>query len=879
VSDTLSQSVAASQPRASIHARSRGWSRWFKWILLFFVLLWLADIGISLLIRHTRLQRKITARLESAFGRPVQVGSYDFSLWGGPTLQAQSVTFGEDPRFGNEYFLRAESLTVRLRWQGLMRGHIQLGTVSMERPSLNLVRNLDGDWNLAEWLPKPASTLASSAASSGAPSASQSVRFSRIEVDSGRINFKRGDEKLPFALVGVTGYIEPAGPGRWNMDLEATPTRAAVIVQQAGILHVSGHMGGTSSRLRPAELDVSWSDASVPDVLRLARNHDYGVRGILTLILNARTEDREDGWAIQSRAEFRQLHRWDLALRPDNPALNVLANIHWNPMTFGFEISDAAIEAPHSHARASARIAWETPAQASALKTPPVSIDIASSLIDLNDLLAWIRAFHSDVAADISLRGFASVRGNISGWPLQMNRAAVTIDGAELTGAHLRVPAHLGNIQFRYDGGIASLAPVALSFGASASSLRMEASAKPASADFPTFHLFGNLTQARDLIATASAFGWNISRGWDLAGPVRCDLRWQGAAFPWQTQPTGFIDWGGESGEMSLRTPFLNQPIEDIRARSDWKTDSRHISLSSAAAFGAHWSGSFDRHSSSGWQFALSADHLAAAEVDRWLNPEWRESFLDRMLPFLNARSSTNAVTDNLHATGHMAIDQFTLAPVVVRRLQGELKVDGHHVEFVNARGQFYGGNIGASFDADFAAIPSYRVNVAFSRIDLASLSADSPAFENIFAGAASGELALRARGATKSDLLASLACKGRARLNDVEFRNLSLTDSLREGASRPGVSSFHEASAAFTCGDREIKFSELSSLTPSGEINAMGAMDFAHNLDFRLRVSSGAPVERTSRAADASSQPTYHLSGPLSSPQLTRLSAHAPQP
>jgi hypothetical protein len=879
VSDTLSQSVAASQPRASIHARSRGWSRWFKWIFLFFVLLWLADIGISLLIRHTRLQRKITARLEFAFGRPVQVGSYDFSLWGGPTLQAQSVTFGEDPRFGNEYFLRAESLTVRLRWQGLMRGHIQLGTVSMERPSLNLVRNLDGDWNLAEWLPKPSSTLASSAASSGAPSAAQSVRFSRIEVDSGRINFKRGDEKLPFALVGVTGYVEPAGPGRWNMDLEATPTRAAVIVQQAGTLHVSGHMGGTSSRLRPAELDVSWSDASVPDVLRLARSHDYGIRGILTLIMNARTEDREDGWAIQSRAEFRQLHRWDLALRPDNPALNVLANIHWNPMTFGFEISDAAIEAPHSHARASARIAWETPAQGSALKTPPVSIDIASSLIDLNDLLAWIRAFHSDVAADVSLHGFASVRGNVSGWPLQVNRAAVTIDGAELTGAHLRVPAHIGNIQFRYDGGSASLAPVALSFGASASSLRMEASAKSGSLEFPTFHLFGNLTQARDLIATASAFGWNISRGWDLAGPVRCDLRWQGAAFPWRTQPTGFIDWGGESGEMSLRTPFLNQPIEDIRARSDWKPDSRHISLSSAAAFGAHWSGSFDRHSSSGWQFALSADHLTAAEVDRWLNPEWRESFLDRMLPFLNTRSSTNAVTDNLHATGHLAIEQFTLAPVVVRRLQGELKVDGHHVEFTSARGQFYGGNIGASFDADFAAIPSYRVNVAFSRIDLAALSADSPAFENVFAGAASGELALRARGATKSDLLASLACKGKARVNDAEFRNLSLTDSLREGAGRPGVSSFHEASAAFTCGEREIKFSELSLLIPSGEINAVGAMDFAHNLEFRLRVSSGVPLERPSRAADASSQPTYHLSGPLSSPQLTRLSAHAPQP
>jgi hypothetical protein len=879
VSDTFSQSVAASQPLPSVHEQSLGWSRWFKRIVLLFVLLWLAQVAISLLIRHTRLQRRITARLETAFGRPVQVGNYDFSLWRGPTLQAQSVTFGEDPRFGHEYFLRAESLTVRLRWQGLLRGHLQLGTVSMERPSLNLVRNPDGDWNLAEWLPKPVPTVPSLAASSTSSAAAQSVRFSRIEVESGRINFKRGDEKLPFALVGVTGYVEPVEAGRWAMDLEAIPTRAAVNVQQAGILHVSGHMGGTSSRLRPAELDASWSDVSLPDVLRLARSSDYGVRGMLTLIMNARTENHEDGWTIQSRAEFRQLHRWDLALRPDNPALNVLAKIHWNPMTFGFDVTDAAIEAPHSHARASGRVEWEIPAQSAAPKSSPVSIDVTSSLIDLNDVLAWIRAFHSDVAADVSLHGFANVDGSASGWPWHMNRVAVRIDGADLVGAHLRVPAHVGNVQFHFDDGITSLAPVSLSFGASASSLRMEASKKSDSQDFPIFHLSGNLPQARDLIATVSALGWNISRGWDLAGPVRCDLRWEGAAFPWRTQPTGSIDWGGESGEMSLRTPFLNQPIENIRAHADWKPGSHHIALSSAAAFGAHWVGSFDRHESGAWLFALSADHLAVADVDRWLNPQWRESFLDRMLPFLNTRASTDAVTDNLRATGRIVIDQFALDPIDIHRLQGDLKVEGHHIELANAHGQFYGGSIGASFDADLATLPSYRLNVDFSRVDLAALSADSPAFENVFAGTASGEFTLHARGASKSDLLASLACKGKARVNDAEFRSLNLTDSFREGTSRPGISSFSQVSGLFACGDREIRFPELLLLTPSGEINAVGTLDFARTLDFRLRALSGGNAERGTRGSEGAPQPTYQLTGPLSSPQLTQLPMPAAHP
>jgi uncharacterized protein involved in outer membrane biogenesis len=874
VANTLSHPDVFPQPIPSVRTWRRGWKGWPKWVLFFLVLLWLASAGISVLIRHTPLQKVLTARLEAAFGRPVQVGGYHFTLWGGPTLEAQGVTFGEDPRFGHEYFLRAESLTVRLRWQGLMLGHLQLGTVSLSHPSLNLVRNSDGDWNLAEWLPKPsrASGAPSTAASNPASAAVSSVRFRRIEVDSGRINFKRGDEKLPFALVHVTGYVEPAGPGRWTMDLEAIPTRSAVIVQQAGVFHVSGQMGGTSSRLRPAELNVSWSDASVPDVLRLARSSDYGIRGMLTLVMNARTEDRADGWTIQSRAEFRQLHRWDLALRTDNPAVNVTSKIHWNPMDSAIEITDAAIEAPHSQARVSGRIGWEAATGAVTPESAPVSIEVASSIVDLNDVLAWVRAFHSSVAGTISIRGFASANGNFSGWPLHINRAALSMDGADLTGSQLLVPLHLGNVEFRYDRGIATLLPVSLTFGASAGSLRMEASAKPRT-ESPAFRLSGYLTQARDLVAAASAFGWNISRGWDLAGPLRCDLRWQDVAFPWRTQPTGAVDFGGEKTGMSLRTPFLNLPIDDIKAHADWKADSRHISVSSAAAFGANWSGSFERRGAGEWLFTLSADRLDAAEVDRWLNPRWRESFLDRMLPFLNPRSPTNAVTDTLHAGGRITLEQFTLAPVVVRRLQGDLKVSGHHLELANARAQFYGGNFDASFDADFAANPAYRVNLEFARVDLAALSADSPALANNFAGSSSGVFALTARGTTKSDLLASLACKGKASMNDAEFRSLNLLESLREGAARPGRSGFRQAAATFTCANREIKFQDLLLLSPSAEIEGFGSLDFSHNLDFRLRVIPSETSDRSARSSD------YRVTGPLSSPQLTRVPIPAPRP
>src|ERR1700690_4304074 len=105
MSNTLTQPIAQAAQLDAAPIAHRSGRRWLKIILLVFILLWLANESISLAIQHTSLNRKITPRLESAFGRSVEVGSYGFSLWGRPTLEARSVVVGEDPRFGREYFL------------------------------------------------------------------------------------------------------------------------------------------------------------------------------------------------------------------------------------------------------------------------------------------------------------------------------------------------------------------------------------------------------------------------------------------------------------------------------------------------------------------------------------------------------------------------------------------------------------------------------------------------------------------------------------------------------------------------------------------------------------------------------------------------------
>src|SRR5271166_6403006 len=156
-----------------------------RWLGLAFAaaILLLAKTGVSGALEHGWARRTLLARLAASFGRPVDVGRFQMSLLSGLRLEADSVSVAEDPRFGQEYFLRAQQLTAGLRWTALLRGRIEFGVVSLSQPSLNLVRLPDGSWNIESWLPPASQPLPSSAAAradAGTPPATASRVAARL---------------------------------------------------------------------------------------------------------------------------------------------------------------------------------------------------------------------------------------------------------------------------------------------------------------------------------------------------------------------------------------------------------------------------------------------------------------------------------------------------------------------------------------------------------------------------------------------------------------------------------------------------------------------------------------------------------------------------
>lgn len=904
MSNTLFEPIAPVSPLEHPPGwRRRLWRGWLKWTTLAIVCLALADAGISLLIRHGALKRRLTSHLEAVFGRPVEVGSYAFSLWTGPELEAYSVRVAEDPRFGNEYFLRAESLTLRLHLWNLLLGHLRLGTISLYHPSLNLVRNADGDWNLAEWLPRPLEAGPGGAPASSPPGAAPP--FHEIEVSSGRINFKRGDEKLPFAFVGVNGTLETESPGRWRLDLVAAPMRAAAIVEQPGVLHLIGSLGGTSSRLRPAALEIDWTDASIPDVLRLASDRDYGLRGSLGLSVTART--RGDSWLLKTNALLTQVHRWNLPLRPDNPSLNIVATGRLDSNGSRLQLTDARIEAPHSSLSVSGGLDWaqsgsetaELPVRAlgseasRSLRSPVAGtsggtrLRVVSSAVSLQDLLDWARAFHSGVADGISLDGAARLEANLEGWPPHVHDASLDLTRGAMTGRGISAPVRVASVLVRYDANRGIKLPSAtLVIGAPSDSFHIDGSSNPTLDGF-SLRVRGGTSNVRDVTDVASRFGWNLGRGWSLAGPAQCDLLWQGSRLPWRSALTGSVEWGMASDGVSLAAPFLNRPIEQIRARANLQPGFTRVTLSSARAFGARWTGTFDHTLAHGWGFSISGDSLSAAELDRWLDPRWRESFLDRMLPFLNARAHADGSV-TLHASGKIALKDFTLSPVEVRRFHGNLRLDGRRLEVGDIAGTLYGGQISGSLRAILDASPKYESALDFSGVDLRALAGIFPSLADRFSGFASANVEFSLRGTSRSDLLSSLECRGTAAARQLAVEGINLVPESAgpdTQANPTSTNSFSDATAAFTCAGEKIRFEDLTLSAEDTRWDGAGSVDFSRNLDLFLR---SAPVDvpmdtaklaetAESRATAVASTTDYRITGALDSPAVKKLALPHP--
>lgn len=843
------------------------------------------QLAVSFLARTHRMHVYLIAHLERAFGRPVQVESFDARIFPSPQLSAAGVTVGEDPAFGCEYFLRAEHLSAGLRWTGLLRGHFEFGTLSFSRPSLILVRNYQGQWNLERWLPPAKNASTQAAPIYGPPFPVPPVNhLQRIVFEEGRINFKNQDEKLPFAFTGVSGSFEQVSPGRWQLQLDAQPWRSGVLLQSTGTIRVRGDLAGTSARLQPGQITLHWSEGSLADVFRLLHGQDYGVRGLFTLDATAKsdgvTHDAPGEWTYSVQAHGRQIHRWDLTERADNPALNVNVNGHWNAEAGSLLADQFSLEGLHSNLRGKFRYVSESPEE--------TELRMDSMGVQASDLLAWYRAFNPDVAEGITADPYFTGGMILRGWPLSIKSAALSSSGGTVKVLGFAEPVRIGPVNGGLERSNLVIGPVPVALGGDAHDVitpkrRRVALAMENVADLTftqdlkthagNLSIEGNISKVEDFLKLAASMGRQVNHGWELTGPATAITQWA-----WKEPFKGRWNGAVAINRGALTVAGLNQPLNLAEARLAWNDGQHAARLLRVEGFGGNWQGTIEENRKTAddpapnWKFDLIVDHLNVAELDRWVGPRARPGWLQRLLHSFSGdvtpATPASELVRRVDAEGHFRIGRLTIEKLRLDNVVAQGSLGALKLNVQESTAEWAGGRVRAKINASFLPRPVYEVSADLDRVSLAKLPGTGRLADRLN-GSASGSLQLKTTGVGREELLKNLDGSGVVNLKKVELRGWDLPASVADGATRAGVSRWPAGECAFLIRNRSVVLQWLQLNDPREQTSVEGTLSFGSDAELSVSTQS-RDTNKVQPKKTVAKGHVLRISGPLDGLRVT---------
>jgi len=256
------------------------------------------------LISVSRYKSQITQLIAQSLGRPVRLSSVQAHLLPWPGFEISDLSVAEDPAYGAEPVLHASKVTASIRLLALFSGRVEIGKISVDEASLNLVRAGPGRWNLDSILRNAAAQAKSSSGTR------RSAPLPYLEATNSRINFKNGAEKLPFSLVNADLSLWQDSPGEWRIRLRGQPARTDVslYLEETGVVRMEGSMRRSPAlRQMPLHLDVDWQEAQLGQLARLITGSDPGWRGDLTGELHL--DGTPDAAQIAMRLRATGVHR------------------------------------------------------------------------------------------------------------------------------------------------------------------------------------------------------------------------------------------------------------------------------------------------------------------------------------------------------------------------------------------------------------------------------------------------------------------------------------------------------------------------------------------------------------------------------------------
>jgi len=729
-----------------------------------------------------QLRDRIANSIGSALGRRVAIDDVRIHILPQPGFDLEGIVIYDEPEFGAEPMIRAQDVFAAIRLRSLLRGRLEIAKLSATDPSINVVRNEQGRWNLASLIERNAQIPAAptqKAASERRPA------FPYLEATGARINFKIGSEKKSYALTDADVALWQDSENSWGARMKAQPVRTDFNLTDTGrVLIEASWQRARNLRLTPMRVTMAWEKGQLGQITKLLSGRDRGFRGAVEITANLTGTPLALG--IESRMSINGFRRYDIV---DNRTVNLITGCTAKYNVGTRSLTDVLCDSPvgggllrlrgtvgAGHAVASARSAGIDPV--AGYEHPAYDLELSVKKVPLASALALFHQAKQQLPADLTAKGEMDGEYRMVG---ESGEAQFTGTGTA-SDVHLvsnggKDEISLGNLPLALVGnsaggrsgqlartkGVAKASEPELSephMRIGPASLQVNA-APPAniggwlSASGYRFFLRGDL-ELKNLFRLETALGLPAARP-AAEGEAKLDVsisgNWQGLGAP------------NALGTAQLRnvraeTHGLNAPIEISAATVVLGQETFSLQKIAAQTGDTHWTGfvSAPRHCAPGcvFQFDLAADHLSSDGLAGWLLPQPAKRPWYRILNPADPPGPSPLLA--LQAHGNLHVGRLELKKMTATQVAAQLSVERGKVAINDLSATVMQGTHHGNWSVDASVSPPrYRGSGTLQNVALAQIGAlmndawiagsGDGSFELDSAGGSFGELAESSEG------------------------------------------------------------------------------------------------------------------------------------
>jgi hypothetical protein len=800
----------------------------------------------------SRYRNRVATAIGNALGRKVTVSNIELTLLPRPGMVLSAFVVADDPSFGSEPMLRAETVTAYLRISSLWRGRLEIGTLSLDSPSLNLVRRADGHWNLEELIER---TSQVPTAPTSKPSPESRPRFPYVQATSGRINFKLGQVKKAFAFSEADFALWLQSENEWGLRLVARPMRSDVPVSDTGTFSMEGQFQRASGlRDTPVKLTINFTKGQLGQITALIYGRDRGWRGGVTSTANL--AGTPSSLAVTFDAHVDDFRRYDIAL---GEVFRLTVHCTGTYSSPDDSIRGIQCQAPVRPGLLMVR------GDVIGLDAHAYDLGVSAEQIPLDRVVALARHTKKDLPDDLTATGSTdavfTVRRDAGASPIWAGGGRTT--RFALQSKVLKPDLELGPVEFSIPEATTKprkhtqpngqhppqtlpllhvvVKPFSMPLGA----------ASPAAAggyfDLAQYQisLKGDAELTR-LMSISRAMGISTPAV-GLAGPAELDLEiagaWTGFAPP---APTGKLQLHGATAELqgvleplqvsSAAVSLAGQTVTISSFAAEFKDGP---SLTGSATFPALCTSP----ETCILHFDLHTPEIRISQLNQLLNPSLQSQPWYHLLA-IGQRDESALM--KLRSLGHFTAARASIGELAATNLSASVEVNAGAVSLKDLHADLLGGHHTGNWDADFTAKPpKYFGSGSFSKLAMA-------------------QLATLMRDPWATGTLDAQYTLGLAGLDPAALRDSATGSSTFKwigGSLHHVVLEGKAAPLSFTnfAGTLQVRAGALAcdgcTLQSSGSTyNVAGTASFTRNLDFRLDRADG---------------PSYAVSGPLDKPHV----------